>query len=294
MNRSKHWYEYLWIVTPVYLLLGFFNILFAWLGMIFFCVPLIIAIATGNKTYCNRYCDRGQFLTLLGGRLRLSRNRPTPNWMRSRWFRYGFLVFFLVMFLQMLWVTYLVGAGAQSLGQSVKLFWTFRVPWHWAYHGTLLAPWVAQFAFGFYSMMLTSNLIGWIVMALYKPRTWCVFCPMGTMTQLICRLRAGKPTEEGEKIHGGEAKQVAELLKLLANENRLLLLCALLERPMTVGELGEHTPTSASALSQHLHALRSAGLVADQRRGQYVVYSVADERVRVLLAVLREQYCREE
>lgn len=114
MNRSKHWYEYLWIVTPVYLLLGFFNILFAWLGMIFFCVPLIIAIATGNKTYCNRYCDRGQFLTLLGGRLRLSRNRPTPNWMRSRWFRYGFLVFFLVMFLQMLWVTYLVGAAPRA------------------------------------------------------------------------------------------------------------------------------------------------------------------------------------
>ena len=95
------------------------------------------------------------------------------------------------MFLQMLWVTYLVGAGAQSLGQSIKLFWTFRVPWHWAYHGTLLAPWVAQFAFGFYSMMLTSNLIGWIVMALYKPRTWCVFCPMGTMTQLICKAKAG-------------------------------------------------------------------------------------------------------
>ena len=92
-----------------------------------------------------------------------------------------------------------------------------------------------------------------------------------------------------------KAKQVAELLKLLANENRLLLLCALLEHPMTVGELGEHTPKiGQSALSQHLHALRSAGLVADRRNGQYVVYSVADERVRVLLAVRREQYCREE
>ena len=92
-----------------------------------------------------------------------------------------------------------------------------------------------------------------------------------------------------------KAKQVAELLKLLANENRLLLLCALLEHPMTVGELGEHTPKiGQSALSQHLHALRSAGLVTDRRNGQYVVYSVADERVRVLLAVLREQYCREE
>lgn len=94
------------------------------------------------------------------------------------------------MFFQMLWITYLVGSGAQNLSETVKLFWTFRLPWDWAYHGEAVAPWVAQFAFGFYSLMLTSNLIGWIVMALFKPRSWCVFCPMGTMTQLICKLRA--------------------------------------------------------------------------------------------------------
>ena len=169
MKKAKHWYDYLWIVTPIYLALGFFNILFAWLGMIFFCLPLFIAIFGGSKLYCNRYCDRGQFLSLLGGRLKLSANRPTPNWMRSKWFRYGFLVFFFAMFFQMLWVTYLVGSGAQNLSETVKLFWTFRLPWDWAYHGEAVAPWVAQFAFGFYSLMLTSNLIGWIVMALFKP-----------------------------------------------------------------------------------------------------------------------------
>lgn len=95
MKKAKHWYDYLWIVTPVYLALGFFNILFAWLGMIFFCLPLFIAIFGGSKLYCNRYCDRGQFLSLLGGRLKLSANRPTPNWMRSKWFRYGFSGLFL-------------------------------------------------------------------------------------------------------------------------------------------------------------------------------------------------------
>lgn len=66
MNNKKHWYDYLWIVTPIYLGLGFFNILFAWLGMLFFCLPLLIAIFGGSKLYCNRYCDRGQFLGLLG------------------------------------------------------------------------------------------------------------------------------------------------------------------------------------------------------------------------------------
>ena len=196
MNK-KHWYDYLWVVTPVYLGLGFFNILFAWLGMIFFMTPLLISIFGGGKLYCNHYCDRGQFLHLLGKRLGLSRNRSMPRWMRSKAFRYGFLIFFFVMFFQMLWTTYLVGAGAQDLREFVKLFWTIRMPWDWAYHGTAFAPWVAQFAFGFYSLMLTSMLIGLIVMALYKPRAWCVFCPMGTMTQLVSRLRAGKP-EEGQ------------------------------------------------------------------------------------------------
>ena len=41
----------------------------------------------------------------------------------------------------------------------------------------------AQFAFGFYSVMLTSTVLGMITMVLFKPRSWCVYCPMGTMTQ---------------------------------------------------------------------------------------------------------------
>ena len=50
-----------------------------------------------------------------------------------------------------------------------------------------LSPGVAQFAFGFYSVMLTSTVLGLVTMVLFKPRSWCVYCPMGTMTQLICR-----------------------------------------------------------------------------------------------------------
>ena len=190
-TKDKKWYDYLWIVTPIYFTLGFFNIMFAWLGMIFFCLPLIIAFFGGNKLYCNRYCDRGQFFNLLGGKFGLSRNKQTPNWMRSKGFRYGFLIFFFTMFFQMLYMTWLVASGADSLKQVVKLLWTFKLPWNFAYHGTILEPWVAQYAFGFYSLMLTSTIVGLLVMALYKPRTWCVFCPMGTITQLICKAKAG-------------------------------------------------------------------------------------------------------
>lgn len=52
--------------------------------------------------------------------------------MKSRWFRYGFLIFFLVMFCQMLFTTALVFSGAQDLRQVVTLLWTFRLPWQWA------------------------------------------------------------------------------------------------------------------------------------------------------------------
>jgi len=187
--KKKHWYDYLWIWTIVYFALGFFNILFAWLGMIDFLVPLFIAIIGGNKTFCNRYCGRGQLLSQCG---KCSRNVKAPRFFASKWFRYGFLAFFLTMFGSMIFQTYLVAAGASSLREAIKLLWLFRVPWGWTYTAGTVADWVAQFSFGFYSLMLTSTIIGLVVNTVFKPRAWCSFCPMGTMTQLICKLRAGE------------------------------------------------------------------------------------------------------
>lgn len=184
--KRKHWYDYLWIVSSIYLLLGFFNILFAWLGLLCFFIPLLISLFDGTKAYCNRYCGRGQLFGILGEKLKLSRNKPMPKWLKNHWFRYGFLAFFFVMFGQMLYTTWLVFAGTADLKQVVTLLWTFRLPWNWAYT-VPVAPWVAQFAFGFYSVMLTSTVLGFVLMLLYKPRSWCVVCPMGSMTQLVCK-----------------------------------------------------------------------------------------------------------
>ena len=159
--KKNHWYDFLWIWTIVYFALGFFNILFAWLGMIDFLVPLFIAIIGGNKTFCNRYCGRGQLLSKCG---KCSRN--------------------------MIFQTYLVAAGARNLGEAIKLLWMFRIPWDWAYTAGTVSDWIAQFSFGFYSIMLTSTIIGFAVNILFKPRAWCSFCPMGTMTQMICKIKA--------------------------------------------------------------------------------------------------------
>ena len=68
----------------LYFALGFFNILFAWFGMIDFLLPLGIAIFGGNKFFCNHLCGRGQLFSKFGGDLKCSRNKPTPRWMSSK------------------------------------------------------------------------------------------------------------------------------------------------------------------------------------------------------------------
>lgn len=90
-----------------------------------------------------------------------------------------------------------------------------------------------------------------------------------------------------------KAKNIAELLKILANEHRLLILCALGKGPLTVGELHRFTPgITAPALSQHLSQMRMAGILASERQGMNVLYRIQDQRVTALLGALKEYYCQ--
>lgn len=89
-----------------------------------------------------------------------------------------------------------------------------------------------------------------------------------------------------------KAQKIAELMAQMANEHRLLILCALLEAPMTVGELARQVPgISLPALSQHLHRLRGGGLIEAEKQGQFVQYSLKDQRLRAVMAVLKAEYC---
>lgn len=92
-----------------------------------------------------------------------------------------------------------------------------------------------------------------------------------------------------------QARQIADLLKLLANEHRLLILCALLRGRMTVGQIHEYDPEiTASALSQHLGQLRAAGILESEKQGMNMFYEIRDQRVVALMDLLREQYCPSE
>jgi DNA-binding transcriptional ArsR family regulator len=89
-----------------------------------------------------------------------------------------------------------------------------------------------------------------------------------------------------------KAAEAAGLLKLLANENRLLILCRLaLKGEMSVTDLAEAVKLSQSALSQHLAKMREEGLLATRREAQTVFYRIADPNAARVLAFLKSMYC---
>lgn len=89
-----------------------------------------------------------------------------------------------------------------------------------------------------------------------------------------------------------KAGMIAGVLKLLAHDGRLLVLCHLVQRgEATAGSLTEIGGLSQSALSQHLARLRDDGLITFRRDGQTLWYRIADPRLEDLMAALSRIYC---
>ena len=89
------------------------------------------------------------------------------------------------------------------------------------------------------------------------------------------------------------AARATSLLKSMANETRLMILCQLSEKEMSVSELAEKIPLSQSALSQHLSVLRRENLVTTRRESQFVWYSLVSGDARSLIGSLYEIFCAE-
>ncbi|UTH75812.1 helix-turn-helix transcriptional regulator [Chromobacterium sp. IIBBL 290-4] len=90
------------------------------------------------------------------------------------------------------------------------------------------------------------------------------------------------------------ASQACGMLRALANEDRLLLLCQLSQGEKSVGELEEMVGIRQPSLSQQLGVLRNEGLVATRRDGKRIIYSVADPKALAVLTALHQLYCPKE
>lgn len=95
------------------------------------------------------------------------------------------------------------------------------------------------------------------------------------------------------EVMKNNASKAERLLKLLANSKRLLILCYLLKRECTVGELAAFIDLSQSALSQHLAKMRGEGLLDVKKQGKHVYYFINKPEVEAILSTLYLIYCKD-
>ncbi len=105
-----------------------------------------------------------------------------------------------------------------------------------------------------------------------------------------CRGGLGRLARTAREMRP-HAAEAATLLKALANEQRLMILCNLVAGPLSVGELNERVHLSQSALSQHLSILRDSGIVATTRESQSIIYALPPGIATGIIALLHAEFC---
>jgi DNA-binding transcriptional ArsR family regulator len=99
-----------------------------------------------------------------------------------------------------------------------------------------------------------------------------------------------RPVFDPEKLRS-RAGEASGILKALAHEDRLLLLCEISQGELCVSELADRLDIRQPSLSQQLGVLRREGLVDTRRQGKQIYYRMADANVLVILRTLYELYC---
>ena len=102
------------------------------------------------------------------------------------------------------------------------------------------------------------------------------------------------PNQEATKVAADlkeNSKIAAKMLKAIANESRLLILCGLEGKELSVTDINEQLDLSQSALSQHLASLRKAELVQTRREAQTIFYSLRGDEAIQIITVLKSIYC---
>jgi len=89
----------------------------------------------------------------------------------------------------------------------------------------------------------------------------------------------------------GDIKRASELMKMLASEARLRILCRLVEGERSVGQLAQACGVAQPTMSQQLKRLRDAGLIEGRREAQTIYYRLAGTETAAVLKTLHGLYC---
>lgn len=184
MNRG--WRKYLFLIAIIFFVLGFFNIVFAWMGFACLGFPFVLLLKNKRKTWCQNYCPRANLFGVLF-RNRSLTGKAGPDWLirgKVKWFVFVYFIFNLFVLTMS---TFMVFMGRREPIEKVRFLIAFILPWDMPQLLDFGAfpDWAVHLSFRVYSMMFTTTVLGLLLAWIFRPRTWCTVCPVNTASDLI-------------------------------------------------------------------------------------------------------------
>lgn len=198
MNFKLKNHRLLFIGTLLYFALSFINIQFAVLAMACMITPFILLARDKKKTWCQGYCPRANLYTK-AGKLPFARGHKTPKSFTKGNVKWYVLAYFSLNLLIMLGTTIRVAAGSMEPMNYPRflLFFAFRSELPQLLPTVNESQWLTHFSYRFFSMMMTTSVVGLIMSLVYKPRTWCTICPVATMSDVALKgMRANSGVQK--------------------------------------------------------------------------------------------------
>lgn len=152
-RRLRGWNRFTWTALITFLILGWFFPIIGIIAITCMLAPVLVAIAKGKRQWCVTFCPRGTFNDVI--LKRISRNQKIPRLFHTTIFKVGFLAFLLYNF----------------------------------YQGITAAQSLADIGFVFFRIISLTTGITIFLGIIFHPRSWCAFCPMGFLSNVVIFIK---------------------------------------------------------------------------------------------------------
>lgn len=178
----------LFIFTLSYFALGFINIHFAILGLFCMGIPFYLLFKNKQKTWCQGYCPRAGLYKEIG-KLKPYKHKSIPDFFVKGSMKRIMLGYFGVNMFIVIMSTVMVGLGKIAPIDHLRIMFVIRLPEIPQLVTIASVDWLLHFSYRFYSMMLTTSILGLVLALIYKPRTWCTICPIATVSDAYIKSK---------------------------------------------------------------------------------------------------------
>jgi len=168
-------------IIIIFFIAGIINISFSIFGLFCMIYPFVLYIKYKDKIWCKYFCPRAGFFTVILSKISL-KLKP-PKWLFGETTIQFVIYYFIINTVFIIFSTVMVALHRLHPMNFLRFFMIFRVPINFPQLLSINLPnFISHFGYRVYSMMFTSFSIAVILGIIFKPRTWCGFCPIRTLT----------------------------------------------------------------------------------------------------------------